>query len=475
MEAAVEGPKGSVVLYPSPGMGHLVSMVELGKHFLGQGLAVILVIVDPPYKTGATAPFIAAVSAALPALTVHRLPPVALPPNPSPNLEALAFDLLRISNPNLRRFLLSISPSPRALVLDFFCAHALDVAAELGLPAYFFFTSGAAVLAAFLHLPALHSASSASFKDLGRSPLHIPGLPPLPADHMPVPTLDRDDDAYKGFLYMSGRLPDSQGILINTFDSLETRAIGAISAGLCLTDGRPTPPIYSIGPLIATEGRDKRGIEECLSWLDTQPKRSVVFLCFGSIGLFSVEQLKEVATGLERSGQRFLWVVRSPPSQDPAKKFAPPPEPDLDVLLPVGFLNRTKIRGLVVKSWAPQVDVLNHEAVGGFVTHCGWNSVLEAIVAGIPMIGWPLYAEQWMNKVFLEEEMRLAVVVEGYDKELVTAEEVETKVRWLMDSEGGEELRERMVAAKESAAAALREGGSSHSALMDVVGHWKRS
>nr|XP_010916896.1 UDP-glycosyltransferase 88A1 [Elaeis guineensis] len=474
MEAVAEGPKESVVLYPSPGMGHLVSMVELGKLFLRQGLAVTLLIIDPPYKTGATAPFIAAVSAALPALTIHRLPPVALPPNPSPNLEALAFDLLRLSNPNLRRFLISLSPSPRALVLDFFCADALDVAAELGLPTYFFFTSGAAVLATFLHFPALHSASSASFKDLGRSPLYIPGVPPLPADHMPVPMLDRDDEAYKGFLYMSGRLPDSHGILINTFDSLEPRAIEAISAGLCVTDGRPTPPIYPIGPLIATEGRDKRGREECLSWVDTQPKRSVVFLCFGSIGLFSAEQLKEVATGLERSGQRFLWVVRSPPIHDPAKKFSPPPEPDLDVLLPEGFLNRTKNRGLVVKSWAPQVDVLNHEAVGGFVTHCGWNSVLEAIMAGIPMIGWPLYAEQRINKVLLEE-MRLAVVLEGYDKELVTAEEVEGKVRWLMESEGGKELRERTVAAKESAAAALREGGSSHSALLDVVGQWKRS
>lgn len=475
MGSVVEGPKETVVLFPSPGMGHLVSMVELGKLFLSQGLAVTIVIIDPPFNTGATAPFIASISAALPSLSFHSLPPVALPPNPSPNMEAVAFDLLRLSIPNLRRFLLSLSPFPCALVIDFFCAHSLDVAAELGLPAYFFFTSGAAVLASFLHFPSLHSASSASFKDLGRSPLHMPGLPPLPADHMPVPMLDRNDEAYKGFLYMARRLVDCQGILVNTFQHLEPRTIEVISSGRCVADGQPTPPIYPIGPLITTVGLNKRGREECFSWLETQPKRSVVFLCFGSLGLFSAEQLKEIATGLERSGQRFLWVVRSPLSQEPANKFAPPPEPDLDVLLPEGFLNRTKNRGLVVKSWAPQVEVLSHEAVGGFVTHCGWNSVLEAIMARVPMIAWPLYAEQWMNKVFLEEEMRLAVAVEGYDKKWVPAEEVEKKVRWLMESEGGRELRERTVAAKESAAAALREGGSSHSSLTEVVGQWNRS
>ncbi|EMS65075.1 Anthocyanidin 5,3-O-glucosyltransferase [Triticum urartu] len=157
------------------------------------------------------------------------------------------------------------------------------------------------------------------------------------------------------------------------------------------------------------------------------------------------------------SGKRFLWVVRSPPNDDPAKKFEEPPEPDLDALLPEGFLDRTKGTGLVVKSWAPQRDVLAHGAVGGFVTHCGWNSVLEAVMAGVPMLAWPLYAEQRMNRVFLEEELGLAVAVDGYGKEMVEADEVAAKVRWLIDSDGGRVLRERTTAAMGRAREALRE------------------
>ncbi|WOK99330.1 UDP-glycosyltransferase 88B1-like [Canna indica] len=460
-----------VVLYPSPGMGHLVSMLEFGKLLVQHGLHVTVIIVDPHYNTGSTAAFLSAASAANPSITFHRLPPIDLPPNPSRHHEAHAFDLLRLSNPHLLAFLRSAAP--RALIVDGFCDYALDVTSELRLPCYMFYTSGAAVLAAFLYFPTLHASSDKSFRELGSTPLHMPGIPPLPADHMPLPVLDRDDKAYEGFLEISSRYPDNDGIIVNTFEALEPRALAAITAGRCVTDGRPTPPIYTIGPLIKSDGREKTNRAECIAWLDAQPRHSVVFLCFGSLGLFSAAQLKEIAAGLERSGQRFLWVVRSPPSDDPSKRMERPPEPDLDALLPEGFLERTKGQGLVVKSWAPQVEVLRHGAVGGFVTHLGWNSVLEAIIAGVPMVGWPLYAEQRMNEVFLVEEMKLAVAVKGYEGELVPSEEIEAKVRWLMESDGGQELRERTAEMKRKAAEALGEGGSSQAALMKLVAQWK--
>ena len=113
-----------------------------------------------------------------------------------------------------------------------------------------------------------------------------------------------------------------------------------------------------------------------------------------------------MARGLEMSGQRFLWVVPGPPGgeEDDGQK----PDAGLGALLPEGFLARTKGKGLVVEAWAPQREVLAHGAVGGFVTHCGWNSVLEAIMGGVPMLAWPMYAEQRMNKVFLVD-LRLAV------------------------------------------------------------------
>lgn len=460
-----------VVLYPSPGMGHLVSMIELGKIFAARGLAVTIVIVTLPYDTGAaTGPFLDGVTAANPYISFDRLPPVKLPSVEYNHPEAVTFEVARVSNPHLRDFLAGASPS--VLVVDFFCGIALDIAEEFRIPAYFFFTSGAGTLAFFLYLPVLHARSTASFQDMGEELVHVPGIPSIPATHAIKPLMDRDDEAYRGFLRVSADLCRSQGIIVNTFRSLEPRAIDTVTAGLCAPSGLQTPPVHCIGPLIKSEEVGVKRGEECLPWLDTQPKGSVVFLCFGSLGLFSAEQIREVANGLEASGQRFLWVVRSPPSDDPAKKFEKPPEPDLDALLPQGFLSRTEGTGLVVKSWAPQRDVLAHDAVGGFVTHCGWNSVLESVMAGVPMVAWPLYAEQRMNRVFLEEELGLAVAVEGYDKELVKAEEVALKVRWLMESDGGRVLRERTLAAMRQAREALRVGGQSEATLTRLVDGW---
>ena len=155
-----------------------------------------------------------------------------------------------------------------------------------------------------------------NFKDLNTL-LNIPGLPPLlPSSDLAKLLVDRNDKAYECFLDGTISLVKSAGIIVNTFESLEPKAVQAVSNGLCVPDG-PTPPVYYIGPLIATynvrsDHNEGEAMPECLPWLDSQPSQSVVFLCFGSLGLFSIEQLNEIALGLERSGQRFLWVVRNP-------------------------------------------------------------------------------------------------------------------------------------------------------------------
>jgi hypothetical protein len=191
------------------------------------------------------------------------------------------------------------------------------------------------------------------------------------------------------------------------------------------------------------------------------------------LGLFSKEQLREIAFGLERSGHRFLWVVRNPPSDKKSVALSARPNIDLDSLLPEGFLDRTKERGLVLKSWAPQVAVLNHPSVGGFVSHCGWNSVLEAVCAGVPLVAWPLYAEQRVNRIFLVEEMKLALPMNESDNGFVSSAEVEERVLGLMESEEGKLIRERAIAMKIAAQAALNEGGSSRVALSQLVESWK--
>uniref|UniRef100_A0A0D9YEM2 Glycosyltransferase n=1 Tax=Oryza glumipatula TaxID=40148 RepID=A0A0D9YEM2_9ORYZ len=463
-------PKKLAVIYPPPGMiDHLVSTVELGKLLVPHGIDVTIVLGgQDDGGAAATASFLADAAATNPELSFHRLPQPTLPCNvPADDYVSRVFEFARASGPDLCDFLRSTSPA--VLIIDFFCYSALDVGAELRIPTYFFLTTCIASLAFLLYLPVIQEENTMSFRDLSGDLVHAPGIPPIPADHLPMSQLDRDSVSSRHFLALSEQVCNSHGVMVNSCHSLERRAADAIVAGLCTFPGRRTPPLHCIGPLIKPREEDSAERHECLAWLDAQPKASVLFLCFGSLGVFSVEQIKQVAVGLETSGHRFLWVVRPPPGLEHVTG------PDLDALIfPEGFLRRTKGRGLVVISWAPQREVLEHGAVGGFVTHCGWNSVLEAVTAGVPMLAWPLYAEQrLMNKVFLVEEMRLAVAVEGYDKGVVTAEEIQEKARWIMDSDGGRELRERTLAAMREVKEALSDKGEIKIALLQLTSQWK--
>ncbi|CAO2171368.1 unnamed protein product [Urochloa humidicola] len=465
-----EKAKKHVFICAPPGMiSHLVPLVELGELVAAHGLEVTVVLGGLTEEHAAAADSSAKGAAtAHPGLSFHRLPHVTLPRDvPAHDYVTQTFALARASNSDLREFLCAAaSPSPAsALVLDFFCCSAVDVGAELGIPTYFFFTSSVSGLAELLYHPVIHEQTTALRLrgHGGDHVVHAPGIPPIPLDDMP--TAYADADCLSLFLALAEQMCKSHGLIVNSFRSLEPRAADAIVNGLC------TPPMHCIGPLLKLKeaGANRH---ECLAWLDAQPEASVVFLCFGTRGRLSVEQTRQVARGLERSGQRFLWVLRRPLGEvDDAKQNA---DPDLDALLPDGFLARTKGKGLVVKSWAPQREVLAHAAVGGFVTHCGWNSVLEAIMGGVPMLAWPMYAEQRMNKVFLIEELRLAVVMEGYSKEMVRDEEVAAKVRWLVESDGGRELRVRAREAMRRAKEALRDGGESRTSLLELVGQWKK-
>ncbi|KAJ8773223.1 hypothetical protein K2173_028400 [Erythroxylum novogranatense] len=471
----------ALVLYPTPAIGHLISMVELGKLLVTQqsSLTIHILVLAPPYNAGTTAPYISTVSATYPSIKFHHLPTITLASTTATNHETLTFEVIRLSNPNVQQALLSLSQSYtiRAFVMDFFCTAALSVANELSIPGYHFFTSGACCLCFIMYLPILHQKTSKCFRDLNTF-LHIPGIPPIHSSDVPKPVLDREDKAYQYFVESSSRFPESAGIIVNTFELLENRATKAISDGSCVPSNR-TPPIYCIGPLAVADNRkggaktSDDSMAQCFAWLDSQPSRSVVFLCFGSLGLFSRDQLREIATGLERSGQRFLWVVRSPPSDGKSLAVIKQEDPDLDSLLPDSFLSRTSEKGFVVKTWAPQVAVLNHGSVGGFVTHCGWNSVLEAVCAGVPMVAWPQYAEQRLNKVLLVEEMKLALPMDESENGFVSAAELEKRVRGLMESEEGKFVREQTIAMRDGAKAAMSKGGSSRLALAELVESWK--
>ncbi|KAL6640976.1 hypothetical protein ACP70R_019157 [Stipagrostis hirtigluma subsp. patula] len=468
----------TVVLYPSFGVGHLIPMTELAKALIARGYDVTIVLIERPFWTSDSgAATVRRVVASNPEITFHVLPQISAPDfagsGKPPFL--LTLQLLRRYNGELESFLRSF-PRQRlhSLVTGMFSAHAVDVAAELGVPVFTFFASPAAFLSVVTQLPALLAGRRTGLKELGDAPLEFLGVPPFPASHLVRELLEHpEEELCKAMVDVWKRNTDTDGILVNTFESLESRAVQALRDPRCVP-GRALPPIYCVGPLVG-DGHGAARVEtaerhECLAWLDRQPERSVVFLCFGSRGTLSAEQLREIAVGLDRSGQRFLWVVRTPASTSDPKKFLEQrPEPDLQALLPDGFLERTKDRGLIVKSWAPQVEVLRHASTGAFVTHCGWNSALEAIMAGVPMLCWPLYSEQMFNKVLLTEDKGVGLELDGYATGFITALEVETKVRLVMESEEGLKLRARVAARKEDAEAALEDGGSSQAAFARFI------
>ncbi|KAG8480823.1 hypothetical protein CXB51_025537 [Gossypium anomalum] len=141
--------------------------------------------------------------------------------------------------------------------------------------------------------------------------------------------------------------------------------------------------------------------DRCLKWLDSWPPSSVLYVCFGSLNRLIPTQLIELGLSLEASKRPFIWVIRGGYKKEEMEKWL---EED-------GFEDRIKGRGLLIRGWAPQVLILSHPSIGGFLTHCGWNSALEGICAGVPMITWPLFAEQFMNQKLLIQILKVGVSI----------------------------------------------------------------
>ncbi|TVU21573.1 hypothetical protein EJB05_31219 [Eragrostis curvula] len=229
--------------------------------------------------------------------------------------------------------------------------------------------------------------------------------------------------------------------------------------------------VWTVGPMclcnqdsntMAARG-NKASMDEanCLRWLDSMKPGSVIFVSFGSLACTAPQQLVELGLGLEASEKPFIWVIKA------GDKF-----PEVEAWLAEGFEERVKDRGMIIRGWAPQVMILWHHAVGGFMTHCGWNSTIEGICAGVPMITWPHFAEQFLNERLVVDVLKTGVEVGvkgvtqwGHEqKEItVTRDAVETAVSKLMDEgEAADEMRMRARDFGLKARRALEKGGSSY-------------
>ncbi|KAI3943154.1 hypothetical protein MKW92_021421 [Papaver armeniacum] len=470
MEATSEILKPHIIMLPSPGMGHLIPFIELAKRLvLNHGFSVTFTIPDET-ETGSLSKSQESVLHSLPSsINSIVLPPLDLSDILSADVkpETIVSVMVNRSLPSLSDSFKLITSTHRvvAFVVDLFGADAFDVAKEFNVKPYIFFPSNAMLLSLFFQLPKLDQEYTCEYRDVPE-PIRIPGCVPINGIDLFDPAQDRKNEAYKWVLHHAKRYKSAAGILVNSFDGFETATIEALKE-----KESGNPPIYPVGPLIRTGGNDNVSDESgSLKWLDDQPLGSVLFVSFGSIGTLSGEQLTELALGLEMSEQRFLLVARIPSDNGMVFGFQGNDNP-FD-FLPEGFLERTKKQGFVVPSWAPQVQVLGHKSTGGFLTHCGWNSTLESVVHGIPLIAWPLFAEQRMNALMLED-LKVALRPKADGRGIIRRDEISRVVKGLMVGEEGKYIKSRMTELQTAARNVLEENGSSTKSLDELANMWK--
>lgn len=460
----VETKRAELVFIPIPGMGHLVSTIEIAKLLTDRDerLSITVLIMKLPTELETDSMALKSSSrirfiefSLNQTITQNNFVSHFIESHKDPMRDAVA-KIVRDESDSIRL---------AGFVIDMFCTTMIDVANEFGVPTYVFFTTSAAMLGLCFHMQSLTDEQNVDVTEYKNSDVEllIPTyINPVPAKVFPSRFFEKEGLA--AFVTMGRRFRETKGIMINTFSDLESYALKFLS------DDDKIPPVYPIGPNlhVKAENDDNKEQNEIMKWLDEQPVSSVVFLCFGSMGYFEAGQVKEIAVALERSGHRFLWSLRKPPPKD---RFEYPSEyENLEEVLPEGFLQRTEGTGKVI-GWAPQVAILSHPSVGGFVSHCGWNSTLESVWCGVPIAAWPMYAEQQTNAFELVKDLGIAVEIKmdyrrGSD-EIVQAEEIEKGIRCLMEPES--ESRIKMKQMKPKSRLALMEGGSSYDFLRRFI------
>ncbi|KAF7082567.1 hypothetical protein CFC21_086438 [Triticum aestivum] len=470
-----------VLLLCSPCMGHLIPFAELARRLVADhGLAATLLFAT---ATDAPSEQYAALAASMPdgvdLLMLPAPPADALPPStPMPErvMQAAVSAVPHVRD--IARSLTSTAPLA-ALVVDMASVPARDVATELGVPCYMFFTSPWILLSLFLHLPELDAGLVGEYRD-ATEPIRLPGCVPIHAHELPGFLLaDRSSDTYAVLLSLAKDATRVNGILVNTFREVEP----AVGEGADCVKGMP---VHAVGPLVWTRPVAvgvNRELEHArlITWLDQQARGSVVFLSFGSGGTLTRRQTTELALALEATGRPFIWAAKRP-QEDTADGafFGTERGGDDDPLgfLPRGFIERTSGVGRVLLSWAPQTAILAHAAVGCFVTHCGWNSSLESILNGVPMVGWPLYAEQKMNAAMLEVHAGVAARVNAAGPAgdgFVCKEEIVSVIRRVMDGDEATTMRKRLDELRDGGTHALAMDGFSTLTLAKITDVWKSS
>ncbi|KAK9997625.1 hypothetical protein SO802_022311 [Lithocarpus litseifolius] len=436
-----------VVVLSFPIQGHINPMLQFSKRLASKGLKVTLLSTNSIVKS---------MDGQASSVTIE---PFADDSGEYPTAETMVayIERLKIMFPHSLEDLIernkSVGYATKLVVYDSILPWALEVAKQHGVCGAPFITQSCTIAAIFYHL-----FQGRITLPLQVSEVSLPSLPLLRIDDMP--SFISQPDLYPLLLRLCvdefHNFHEVNWVFCSSFDKLEEEVVSWISSQW---------PIKNIGPTIPSMYLDKRlkddknydlslfkpNVDACMKWLDSKDPGTVVYVSFGSLAALGEEQMEELALGLKRSNKYFLWVVR----ETETKK------------LPTNFIEETTERGLVV-TWCPQLEVLSHKAVGCFVTHCGWNSTLEALSLGVPLVAMPQWTDQTTNSKFVMDVWKVGIRVKVDDKGMVTREEIELCINEVM-GEKREEMKRNAIKWKKLANEALDEGGSSDKNIDEFV------
>ncbi|KAG5526031.1 hypothetical protein RHGRI_032353 [Rhododendron griersonianum] len=467
--------KPHAVCIPYPAQGHINPMLNVAKLLHHKGFHITFVNTEYNHRRLLKSRGPHSLDG-LPDFRYETIPD-GLPPtvdtDVTQDIPALCQSTTKTCLPHFRELLyklndpaLSTGPPVTCIVSDGCMSFTVEAAEEFGIPEVLFWTTSACGFLGYTKYKDLVEKGLVPLKDasyltngfLETTIDWIPGMENVRFKDLPsfVRTTDPNDQMVKFVIAETERGLKASAIIINTFEAFEKPVLDSLSSFL--------PPIYTLGPLHLTVNQisDERlksmhsnlwkEESECIDWLDSKRPNSVLYVNFGSITVMTPKQLEEFAWGLANSRYDFLWIVR----------------PDLvlgeSAMLPPEFVTETEGRGMLA-SWCSQEQILKHAAIAGFLTHSGWNSTVESVCGGVPMICWPFFAEQQTNCWFSCGEWGIGMEIDSN----VRREEVERQVRELMEGEKGKEMKRKAVEWKEKAEEAAGPGGSSYVNLDKLV------
>ncbi|KAL5723114.1 hypothetical protein ACHQM5_006551 [Ranunculus cassubicifolius] len=439
-----------LLVVPYPAQGHVMPLMELSHNLVDRGFQITFVnteaihkrVVDSMSGDGDYDEFIHLVG----------IPDGVETEEERNDLGVLSNSIIEVGPDYLKELINKINQGDDRIIcviVDQNQGWALRVADMMQIPSAVLWPASAALLALILHIPKLVEQGILGEDGIPTNNQMIQLSPTMPAMNtahfvwLCMGDLALQKEIFKLLVNNSPTLKLADYILCNSCYELEPSSFGLL------------PYLKPIGPMFASSRLGHFWPEDssCLRWLDQQPAQSVIYVAFGSFTVFDKRQFDELALGLELSGKPFLWVVR----------------PDLTVgaanVYPDGFETRVSSRGRMV-GWAPQREVLAHSSIACFLTHCGWNSTMEGLSVGVPLLCWPYFADQILNKSYICDIWKIGMGLESDENGLILREEIATKLNRLL---ADEEIKGRSLEYKELVKSNVSNGGASLKIFEDFV------